>query len=231
MEQTKEKKKILMSERSDATTTVAKNIDRRILTETFLISYDSKRWENALINDDPIFLEGCIQRSNAKNKNRRIYPYSVLKSAVDFYDLNFIKENRALGALDHPISDEESQEVHYKTASHRINKIWWKGDEVWGRIEILSGRYWPCANILRGCIKNNVPIGFSSRGMGAEIQLDSETFEVTDYDMICWDAVTNPSTHGAFGMITENSRFSQFASEEYQKIANVRNRLITSILS
>lgn len=216
---------------SDRPTPTKKRLGMKAMNETFLISYDSKKWENALLNDDPIFLEGKIQHANKKNKNRRIYPFQILKETIDYYIENFVNENRALGALDHPVYDEESQEVHYQTASHRINKIWWKGDEVWGRIEILAGKFWPCANILRGCIKNNVPIGFSSRGLGAEVQLDSETFEVTDYDLICWDAVTNPSTHGAFGLITESVRGRNIDRDAYVRMKNTRNRLITSILS
>lgn len=198
---------------------------KKTLTEIFLVQYNSEKFKKALENDEPIILKGVIQRANAKNKNNRIYPKEILEESIQKYKQEFINENRALGELDHP---ESSQEVLFKNASHRINNIWWVGDEVHADIEILSGKHFPYANILRGCIKNNIPIGFSSRGLGSEVPLNENTYEVEDYDLICWDAVTNPSTHGAFGLLKES------ASEEVlnaQRKKKERDNLINKILS
>jgi hypothetical protein len=199
--------------------------NKKLLNEIFLVQYSAEKYKKALENDEPIILQGVIQRANAKNKNNRIYPKEILQESIEKYKQEFIQENRALGELDHP---ESSQEVLFKNASHRINEIWWAGDEVHAKIEILSGKHFPYANILRGCIKNNIPIGFSSRGLGSEVPLNENTYEVEDYDLICWDAVTNPSTHGAFGLLKEG------ASEEIlnkQRRIKERDALITKILS
>lgn len=179
--------------------------NKKLLTEIFKIEYDPAKFSKQLENDEPIFISGVIQRANAKNQNKRIYPKEVLEPVIKEYIKTFVVENRALGELDHA----DRGVVEYKTVSHRINKIWWENDDVYATIEILSGKFFPCANILRGCLKNNIPIGFSSRGYGSEIQISDDTFEVQDdFELTCWDAVTNPSTHGAFGMLKEsvNSR-------------------------
>jgi hypothetical protein len=172
----------------------------RLLSEAFNVDYSNEKLQSLLDNDEPIFLTALIQRANAKNQNNRIYPKEVLKREIDKYIIEFVNKGNALGELDHP----DVLVVEYKTASHKIHKIWWEGDDVMARIEILSGKFFPCANILRGALKNKIPIGFSSRGFGSEIQLGEDTFEVEDdFQLVCWDAVVNPSTHGAFGLLTE----------------------------
>lgn len=122
------------------------------------------------------------------------------------------------------ISGNSGLVVEYKTASHKIHKIWWEGDNVMARIEILSGKFFPCANILRGALKNNIPIGFSSRGFGSEMQLSEDLFEVEDdFQLVCWDAVVNPSTHGAFGVLTESKGASARNVLRQNAISEINN--------
>lgn len=116
--------------------------------------------------------------------------------------------------------------VEYKTASHRVVDYWWKGDDVIGKIEILSGKYFPCANILRGCLKNNIPIGFSSRGLGDEVLISDDTIEVEDYDLICIDAVPNPSTIKAFGTLLEG----RDAKNKFE-VSQILNEVQTTIFN
>lgn len=180
---------------------------KRLLSEAFEISYTGIRnLESKLKNDEPIYLKGVIQRANAKNQNNRVYSREILEREVTRYKQNDIKQNRALGELDHP----DSSIVEYQRASHRIHDLWWEEDNLVGKIEVLSGKYFPSANILRGCLKNNIPIGFSSRGYGSETKIGENSFSVNDdYQIICWDSVSNPSTHGAFGeFINENKKIT-----------------------
>lgn len=174
---------------------------KSIISESNVVTIDKDRIKTKLENDDPIFLEGVIQRCNVKNKNMRIYPREILEREVDRYQ-EFIKQGIAWGELDHP----ESDVVEYKNASHRIKEVSWKGDDLWGIIEVLPGQYFPSANILRGCIKIDAPIGFSSRGYGSETRISEDVYQVNDdFELLCWDSVSNPSTHGAFGMIKEGT--------------------------
>lgn len=187
---------------------------KKLVSEIFKISYDKDSLKGKLENDEPIILEGVLQRANTKNQNNRIYTKEVLDREIKKYKEKFIKEKRALGELDHP----DRSVVEYKTASHKILDLWWSGDDVVGKIEILSGKFFPCANILRGCIKNDIPIGFSSRGFGSERKISHDTFEVDDdFELICWDAVTNPSTHGAFGDYL-NENYSSMNSQTRYKM-------------
>ena len=125
--------------------------------------------------------------------------------------------------------NSERDIIEYKTASHKINKLWWEGSELWGTVEILSGKHFPMANILRGCLLHNIPIGFSSRGLGSELDMGNDTVQVDeDFDLIGWDAVTQPSTFGAFAYIAEST---QKARDKYASKMKSINKLIYQILN
>jgi len=139
-----------------------------------------------------MMVEGVVQRADEFNHNRRKYPYNVLKREVDKYIAGPIAENRALGELDHP----EKSVIELKNASHNIKKLWWDGNDLMGRIEILPT---PAGNILKELFNNNITVGISSRGMGSVVPLGEGRVEVDDdFELLCWDFVSTPSTHGAF---------------------------------
>ena len=139
-----------------------------------------------------MIVEGVVQRAEEFNHNGRRYPYDVLKREVDKYMGGPIAENRALGELDHP----ESSVINLKNASHNIKELWWDGNDLLGKIEILTT---PSGNILKELFKNDITVGISSRGMGSVSQLGEGRVEVEDdFELLCWDFVSTPSTHGAF---------------------------------
>jgi hypothetical protein len=133
-----------------------------------------------------------LQRANSKNQNGRVYPREILMKEMVRYRNEFVAENRALGELDHP----ESPVVNLRNVCANITRIDGKGDDVVGDMQILST---PAGNIVRELIKNNIRLGVSSRGVGSVKNVDENTLEVQeDYNLICFDVVSNPSTHGAF---------------------------------
>jgi hypothetical protein len=137
-------------------------------------------------------VEGIMQRAGAKNQNGRVYDKRILLREVDKYVTEFVKNGNAYGELDHP----ESAIVSLKNASHIIKELWWKGDELMGRVELLNT---PSGNIVKEIIKAGHTIGISSRGTGSVQQTNEGTLEVQpDFELVCWDFVSNPSTHGAF---------------------------------
>jgi len=139
-----------------------------------------------------LMVEGVVQRADEFNHNGRTYPYNILKREVDKYIAGPIAENRALGELDHP----ESSVINLKNASHNIKKLWWDGNDLMGKIEVLPT---PSGNILKELFNNNITVGISSRGMGSVIPLGEGKVEVDDdFELLCWDFVSTPSTHGAF---------------------------------
>ena len=137
-------------------------------------------------------VEGIMQRAVAKNQNGRTYSKEILERECDRYMNEFVKRGNAFGELDHP----ESPVVELKNASHVVKDLWWKGNDLMGKVELLNT---PCGNIVKEIIKAGHTIGISSRGTGSVQQTNEGTLEVQpDFELVCWDFVSNPSTHGAF---------------------------------
>ncbi len=117
-----------------------------------------------------------------------------------------IHEKRALGELDHP----DDSVINLKNASHLVNKMWWDGDSVMGKIEVLDT---PSGKILKDLLNSGVKLGISSRGMGSvKESMGSLTVE-DDFQLICFDMVSDPSTPGAF-MLKEAKEIQNNIKEE-----------------
>jgi hypothetical protein len=136
-------------------------------------------------------VKGVLQRAGAENQNGRVYPKNILDREVKKYQ-QLIQERRALGELDHP----ESTVINLKNVSHNIKEVHWEGDDVVGTVEILPT---PSGNILKELLRAGILLGISSRGMGSTEPLSGNRVQVKeDFELLCWDFVSNPSTHGAF---------------------------------
>ena len=153
---------------------------------------------NEGMGDSKLMVKGVLQRANAENQNGRIYPKEILVREAKKYNDSFISERRAMGELDHP----ESSVVNLQNVSHNIKKMWWENDDLVGEVEVLPT---PSGNILKELFKSGIKLGISSRGMGSveAIKEDEETGKQTvavqpDFELIAFDFVSNPSTHGAF---------------------------------
>jgi hypothetical protein len=147
-------------------------------------------------NNGKLIVKGVLQRANAKNQNGRVYPTNILQREAKNYTENFISQKRALGELDHP----DSSVVNLQNVSHNITEMHWEGDNLLGTVEILTT---PSGNILRELFKNGIKLGISSRGMGSvETVTEADGTPTTkvgnDFELIAFDFVSNPSTHGAF---------------------------------
>jgi len=137
-------------------------------------------------------VEGVMQRASAKNQNGRVYSKAILEREMKKYMQEFVKNGNAYGELDHP----ESPVVSLKNASHIVKDLWWNGDDLMGKVELLNT---PAGNIVKEIIKAGHTIGISSRGTGSVQQTNEGNLEVQpDFELVCWDFVSNPSTHGAF---------------------------------
>ena len=146
-------------------------------------------------NDGKLVVRGVLQRAEAKNQNGRIYPKDVLMRESKKYLKEFISQHRAMGELDHP----ESSVVNLQNVSHNVKEMHWEGDNLLGEVEVLGT---PSGNILKELFKAGIKLGISSRGMGS-VETVSEGGEQSqevqpDFELIAFDFVSNPSTHGAF---------------------------------
>ena len=146
-------------------------------------------------NDGRLIVKGVLQRAESKNQNGRVYPREVLLKEVSKYLEEQVAERRALGELDHP----ESSVVNLNNASHNVIEMHWDGDDLLGTVEVLST---PSGNILKELFKSGIKLGISSRGLGSVEPMregEGDTVEVQpDFELIAFDFVSNPSTHGAF---------------------------------
>ena len=144
-------------------------------------------------NSGKLIVKGVLQRAEAKNQNGRIYPREILEREADKYTTEFIKQRRAMGELDHP----ESSVVNLQNVSHNVKEMHWEGDNLLGTVEVLGT---PSGNILKELFKSGIKLGISSRGMGSvETVNEGDAQQVQDdFELIAFDFVSNPSTHGAF---------------------------------
>jgi hypothetical protein len=164
-------------------------------------------------------VEGILQRATAKNQNGRTYSKAILEREADRYTKEFIEVGNAFGELDHP----DSPIVSLQNASHVVKEVWWDGEDLIGRIELLNT---PAGNIVKEICKAGHTIGISSRGTGSVQQTNEGTLEVQDdFELVCWDFVSNPSTHGAFmNPITLNE--SKGGVDKYAKLDSIINDIL-----
>jgi len=136
------------------------------------------------------FVEGILATAEVKNGNGRYYSKKIWDREINKY-MDSVKNNRAVGELDHP----ESSVINLKNVCHNIKNIWWDGDHIMGKIEILPT---PSGNILQALINSGITVGVSSRGMGSVKQM-GETLEVQeDFELLCFDFVSTPSNPGSW---------------------------------
>ena len=142
--------------------------------------------------DGVVFLSGLMQEANVENGNKRVYPPEVLMKEIENYK-KAVMERRALGELDHP----DDSVINLKNASHLVVDIWNDGNKVYGKIEVLDT---PSGRILKDLISAGVKLGISSRGLGSLKEKSGKKYVQDDYQLICFDMVSEPSTPNAFMM-------------------------------
>lgn len=178
--------------------------------------------ESLANNNGKLIVTGVLQRADARNQNGRVYPMEILMREAKKYENTFIAERRALGELDHP----DSSVVNLNNVSHNIVSMGWKGPDLMGTVEVLPT---PSGNILKSLFQAGIKLGISSRGLGSvkEVMREgSEAMEVQpDFELIAFDFVSNPSTHGAF-LSPVNESVNKLASNRYNTI----ERLISDII-
>jgi hypothetical protein len=162
-------------------------------------------------------IKGKLQEAEVKNGNGRVYPMNILKKQVEMYTKGPVATRTATGELDHP----ESSIINLNNVSHIITKVWWEGNDVMGELELLNT---PSGKIAQEIVLAGIPLGISSRGMGSVKQL-GETVEVQDdFELLCWDLVSVPSTPGAYMSLSEGKQTQ--INKDYSKV----NSLITEII-
>jgi len=194
---------------------------KKLLVETILFDINPQMIEESLKkNNGRLIVSGVLQRANAKNQNGRVYPRPILEREAKKYAGIQISEKRALGELDHP----DSSVVNLQNVSHNILEMHWKSDDLVGTVEVLGT---PSGNILKELFKAGIKLGISSRGLGSLEETDNGNEVQEDFELIAFDFVSNPSTHGAFLRPINENADKDLKEDPFVKI----NRIITDIIS
>jgi len=164
-------------------------------------------------------VEGILATAEVKNGNGRYYSKDLWEREIDKY-MQSVKENRAMGELDHP----ESSVINLKNVSHNIKDMWWDGDNVVGKIEVLPT---PSGNILKALIESGITVGVSSRGMGS-LEQRGEVLEVQDdFELLCWDFVSTPSNPGSYMQLVKEG-LDVKGLNKYSKVNSIIGEILCS---
>ena len=152
--------------------------------------------EKKFVAEGGMILSGKLQEAEIENGNRRVYTTEVLRREMKNYE-KLVRERRALGELDHP----EDSVINLKNASHLVIDIWWDGNSVMGKVKVLDT---PSGKCLRSLVDSGVSLGISSRGLGSVSEgMNGAVIVQEDFQLICFDFVSEPSTPGAYMSLQE----------------------------
>jgi len=178
-----------------------------------LLTEDEKRF----VASGGMMLSGKLQEADVQNGNGRVYPHKVLMREVENYK-KLVKEKRALGELDHP----DDSVINLKNASHMVTEIWMEEKAVMGKVKVLNT---PSGQVLKSLVESGVKLGISSRGMGSVSEGGGNVIVQEDFQLICFDFVSEPSTPNAF-MMREAKEFNNKVFTKADRI----NRLLNEAL-
>ncbi len=178
-----------------------------------LLTEDEKRY----VANGGLILTGKLQEADVQNGNGRVYPHRVLMREMKNYQ-KLVQERRALGELDHP----EDSVINLKNASHLVTDVWWDSKNVMGKVKVLDT---PSGQVLKSLVESGVKLGISSRGMGSVTESAGQTIVEDDFQLICFDFVSEPSTPNAF-MMREAKEFKNNVFTKADRI----NRLLNEVL-
>jgi len=168
-----------------------------------LLTEDEKRF----VNNGGMILTGKLQEAECENGNKRMYPKPVLEREIKNYQ-KLIQERRALGELDHP----NTNVIQLEKCSHLVTEVWWDGNSVMGKVKVLDT---PSGQVLRSLVDSGVSLGISSRGLGSVSEGANGTVTVQDdFQLICFDFVSEPSTPGAYMGLQEGIEKTIFSKAD-----------------
>jgi hypothetical protein len=191
----------------------------QLLVETHVFKPSKVRLSESKSDRGLPLVEGILATAEVKNGNGRYYSKDLWNREIDKY-MPLVKEHRAMGELDHP----ESSVINLKNVSHNISDMWWDGDNVMGKIEVLPT---PAGNILKALIESGITVGVSSRGMGS-LEDKGGVMEVQDdFELLCWDFVSTPSNPGSYMQLVKESKEFEL-QDKYKTVNEVLSEILCS---
>ena len=167
---------------------------------------------------EDLILYAVLQKFDTPNKNGRIYPENLLKRENEKYQ-NLIKKGGALNELNHP----SSSLIDLDRVSHSVLETYWDGKILMGKIKLFTSPGWRKMGIVstKGdqaamLIMNGATLGISSRGVGSLKNVKEQNIVQEDFELVCFDLVSSPSTPGAY-IFSDPSEREQYQEEETKK--------------
>lgn len=176
--------------------------------------------EKKFVANGGMMLSGKLQEAEVQNGNGRVYPKKILEREMKNY-MMLVKENRALGELDHP----DDSVINLKNASHMVTDAWWDGNNVMGKVKVLNT---PSGKILQQLVNDGVKLGISSRALGSVNESNGQTVVQEDLQLICFDFVSEPSTPNAY-MALKEAKDIRIETDIFDKKYKL-NRMLNEIL-
>jgi hypothetical protein len=173
-----------------------------------------------LDHSKPFEFYAVLQKYDTPNRNGRIYPEKILKRESENYK-KLIQKGTALSELNHP----ESSLIDLDRVSHAITEIWWEGPVLLGKLKLLTspgfherGIVSTKGDLAANYLRQGVTLGISSRGVGSLKKVGEQNEVQEDFELICFDLVSSPSTPGAYLFRDKDERmnFEENLDEEKQ---------------
>lgn len=159
-----------------------------------------KESSNQLDHSKPFEFYAVLQKYNTPNRNGRVYPEKILKRESENYR-KMIEKGTSLSELNHP----ESSLIDLDRVSHLITDIWWEGPVLLGKLKLLTspgfherGIVSTKGDLAANYLRQGVTLGISSRGVGSLKKVGEQNEVQDDFELICFDLVSSPSTPGAY---------------------------------
>lgn len=173
---------------------------------------------------EDLILYAVLQKYDTPNKNGRIYPESILKRENEKYQ-QLIKNGSALNELNHP----SSSLLDLDRISHSILETWWDGKILMGKIKLFTTPGWKKMGIVSSkgdqaamLLMNGATLGISSRGVGSLKNIKGQNIVQEDFELVCFDLVSSPSTPGAYVFSDPSERDQYQESIEEKPMVNDR---------
>ena len=172
---------------------------------------------------NPFEFYAVLQKYNTPNRNGRFYPENILKREAEKYK-TIIKKGLSTSELNHP----ESSLIDLDRVSHLITDIWWDNNILMGKLKLLTspgfhekGVVSTKGDIAANLMRQGVTLGISSRGVGSLKKVGEKNEVQDDFELICFDLVSSPSTPGAYLFSNEADRGNYEENLEEEKITKV----------
>jgi hypothetical protein len=182
---------------------------------------------------NPFIVDAVFQKFGIKNANGRIYPERILKREVEKY-MQKLRDKNAIGELNHPAESV----IDLSRVATNIIELHWEGHTLVGKMEILVtpgfrkyGIVSTCADETANLLLHGIKIGVSSRGVGTVSQEGGVLVVCDDFELVCWDVVSDPSTPNAWisdkgsedlqRYVEEKENNKPLLSEKIEKISQI----------